>query len=424
MGRRTIAILVFIVSILILVVVAVLLVRQPEEAPPALEAPAVEGGAAGEQVEPPLEGTAAFEQVAPEAAVTLPPTMEVVVSLQTVPRGWLFTEAELESLVTTDLRLTSEVDPNNVFTKVEDVIGLYARSDIFQGETLTKDALISDPTLIGIEDFGPSSLIPPGTIAAAVPMDRLSGVAYSLKDGDFVDILITFLFYQIDEEFQTYLRNAGIFFLEEAVAAAESQGSTDGSQTTTDQTTVPSVFVIAPFGRFEDLPSGDVAHVGPSEFQRPVPVAMVIQNAKVIQVGGWEPPSAVQQPTPTVIAAPLEGETPAEGATPAAGGPEAQVTPTPNRPDVLLLALAPQQQLLLKYALESQADIDFALRSANDGQLYTIENVDLNFILNRFNIEVPTNFSYSVDGPDSGASSSTGAPATPESPGGTTSGGG
>jgi hypothetical protein len=59
--------------------------------------------------------------------------------------------------------------------------------------------------------------------------------------------------------------------------------------------------------------------------------------------------------------------------------------------------LQPQQQLLLRYALEVGADIDFALRGINDTQLYAVENVDLDFILQRFNIELPPNFGYTVD---------------------------
>jgi hypothetical protein len=65
----------------------------------------------------------------------------------------------------------------------------------------------------------------------------------------------------------------------------------------------------------------------------------------------------------------------------------------------LLLALPPQRLLFLKYALESDADIDFALRGINDGQLYNVQNVDLAFLLNQFNIELPANLSYTVDQP-------------------------
>lgn len=267
---------------------------------------------------------------------------------------------------------------------------MYARTDIFQGQTLTRDMLVGDPTLLALENYGPSSLIPPGFVAQAVPMNRLSGVANGLSEGDYVDILITVLFYQIDEQFQTYLENTAYFFLEEAVAA-QNQEPEEGEEAEP----APMPFAIPQFGRFEELATGDLAHIGPSEFQRPVPVAMMIQNAKVIQVGPYLPEGipGAQLPTPTAEPAAEDEATPTP--TPAAA---ATLVPTPLPPaDLVLLALQPQQQLLLKYALEAGAQVHFALRGVNDTQLYTVDNVDLEFLLERFNIEVPPNFSYTLE---------------------------
>ncbi|RMG99795.1 MAG: hypothetical protein D6706_05005 [Chloroflexi bacterium] len=371
MGRRTIAIVIFVFGFLVLLAIGFLVLTQqgtPAETPTPEGTPeaTTEPGAAAEEGAPPPG--------LPGPQETLPPMVEVVVSLQTVPRGWQFTEAEL----TTDLRLRDEVD-SNVVTRVEDVVGKYARTDIFQGETITKDQLASDPTLVGVNDFGPSSLIPPGFVAQAVPMDRLSGVAYGLDEGDYIDILITFIFWKLDPEFQTFLQNSANFFLE----SVDDEGNIQ-----------LIVYTIDVFGRFEELPTGDLAHISPSELQRPVAISMVIQNAKVIQVGAWQPvpPVAVATPTPEPVEV-------AEGEPTATPGFIAQAppTPTPTPPDVLLVALSPQQQLLLKYALEANADIDFALRGVNDGQLYSVENVDLNYLLDRFNIEVPADFGFTVD---------------------------
>jgi hypothetical protein len=82
---------------------------------------------------------------------------------------------------------------------------------------------------------------------------------------------------------------------------------------------------------------------------------------------------------------------------PTPGAAVAIPTSTPKAPEVLVVALQPQQQLLLRYALEVGADVDFALRGINDGQLYPVENVDLNFLLDRFNIEIPPDFGYTLD---------------------------
>lgn len=337
-----------------------------------------------------VEGDVDAGQPGQEPATPLPPTTDVVVSLQTLERGWQFTEANIfgDNGLRLEKRLVSEIEGNE-FRSIEEVIGLYSRVKIFQGQTLTMDMLVGDPGLVGTEDYGPSSLIPEGSVAAAIPMDRLSSVAYAVAAGDYLDIMITFRFYQIDEEFQTYLQNAGVFFVEQAVDVAE------GGEAGAEETTVISqeIFIISPYGRFETLPTGDLAHIGPSEFQRPFPITMILQNARAVQVGEWEPVSAVQLPTPTPP--PLE-----EGQPTPTFSPES-VVPTPEPPDVILLALSPQQQLFLKYALESGADIDLALRSPNDSSIYTIQNVDLNFLLERFNIEVPPNFGFSVDTPAS-----------------------
>lgn len=359
-GRRGLAIMFGAVGfLLILILILVVILQSNQVAPP----PPVVGP---ETDLPPAEGTPA-DDVPVLPAVTVGPEqrlVEVVVSLQTVPRGWQMSDNEL----TIDLRLAADVEPN-VITRLEDAIGLFARTDIFQGETLTRDSLIGDPRLIGSEDFGPSSLVPQGWLAMPVPLNRLSSLGYALAPGDSVDIMLSFILLQMDEQFQTLLQNSAAFILE----IQEEEGVRR------------VVFVLDPFGRFEQLPNNDLAHVFPSEDQRPVAVSMVVQGARVIQVGPWLPPSEAQAPTPTPDP---------DAATPTPGA-EAP-TPTPVPPDVLLVALPPQQQLVVKWAVDSDAQVNYALRGVNDGQLYAVENVDLDYILRQFNIQVPPNFTYTV----------------------------
>lgn len=375
MSRRVLAILLLIGGLLILGLIAFLylsgalgggveVIDETPAAPAAdVEVEVGEGTPLPEQTPLAAEGP-------PSVAAQL---IEVVVSLQTVPRGWQMTEDELAI----DLRRAEEVSSNTI-TDIDDALGLYARTDIFQGETLTFDSLIEDPTLIGVEEYGPSSLIPEGYVAQAVPMDRLSSVAYGLAEGDFIDVMATFLIYEIDEEFQTLLENSATFVLQTVTPGEE-----EGAEAQVDQ----SLLVLDPFGRFETLPNGDLALITPSEEQRPVQVSFVLQGAKVIQVGPYFPPEAVAVPTPTPTPDPNATPTPEAGVVP---------TPTPPPPDVLLLAMTPQQQLVMKYAVESAANIDFALRGPEDGQVYAIENVDLNYFLRRFNIEPPIDYGYTV----------------------------
>ena len=381
MGRRTVLILIIIFSLIALSAVGILFIRSQSTDTPAGDEPVTEGA-------PPPTGVDGAEPGQGPVTTVLTDTVEVVVSLQTVERGWQMTAAEL----VTDTRFIDEVG-DNVLTNIEDAIGLYARSKIFQGETLTTDALVPDPALIGETEYGPSSLIPPGYVAMAVPMDRLSGVAYALDEGDYIDIMMTFYFYQIDEQFQTYLENAAVFYLEDAVET-EGEAPPEGEEGGEGEETIEtSIFVLWPYGRFEELPTGDTVHIYGSEYQRPVPISMILQNARVIQVGNYVPPEPIEPATPTPEPIAEGDPTP----TPQPGGP---VLPTGTPyPDILLVALTPQQQLFLKYAVESPVDLDFALRGVNDNQLYTVENVDVNLLLERFNIEVPPGFNYSVDSP-------------------------
>ena len=365
-GRRLIALVVGIIGLLLLAVVVMLFILQSNQ--PSDDGDAGQEAGSPDGVATLAPGVTPLPTVDPNAS-----TVEVVVSLQTVQRGWPMTEAEL----TTDMRLASQVGPN-VITSIEDAVGLYARRDIYQGETLTTDSLVRDPRQIGLEEYGPSSLIPQGWVAMAVPMDRLSGVSYGLAPGDSVDVMLSFSLSAIDEEFQTLLNNSVTFYLESSEPAAEGE---EGQAR-------PSIYIIDPYGRFENLPTGDTAHIAPSEaFQRPVPIAVILQNARVIQVGAWTPREPAQAPTPTPDP---------NAPTPTPSG--APPTPTPTAPNVLLVALPPQQQLFLKYALETSADIDFALRGVNDGQLYTVQNVDLNYLLQQFNIVVPPNYNFTAGG--------------------------
>lgn len=376
MGRRTIIIILIIGIILFVGAIIAFLLTQgqqptPQPVPQPLEdengqliTDTVGSNGAIVGVEAELTREADFGFAPSEVPAGL---IEVVVSLQTVPRGWQMTAAEL----TTDLRFAAEVGPD-VITDINDAVGLYARTDIYQGQTLTKDALVNDVRLVALQSFGPSSLIPPGFVAQSVPMDRLSSVAYGLSEGDYVDILISFVLQEIDPQFQTLLENSITFYLR-------------------DEEGNPVLVAVDPYGRFEDLPTGEVTHIAPSEDKRrPILVSMILQNAKVVQVGTWQPdlPVAAATPTPVPVTEGEETPTPFVGEEP---------TPTPTPPDALLLALLPQQQLLLKYAVESNANITFALRGINDAQLYTIENVDFNYIQQRFNIRIPDNFEFTTE---------------------------
>ena len=359
---------------------------EPTAAPTVTPAPVIEG----QPTDVPIVTVAAEENVQ---------FIEVVVSNNTIPRGFQLTEAELQ----TELRLADQVSPNMI-TDIEDAIGLFTRKSVFQGETLTIEALVSDLRQVGQEDFGPSSLIPPGFVAMSVPFSREHGVGSAIESGDSIDILISFLLLPVDEQFQTRLHNNAVIYLTQEVESVDDQGNTVIE-------TVQVPFLIEPQGRYEELPTGDLANIAPSEQDaRGQHVAFVIQNARVIEVGDWIPPVPPMLPTPTL--SPEEEEQLAETGQ-APGDSEVSLSELANAvnqtiaelqdpllADSILIALPPQQQVFLKYAVETNSVVDFALRGEGDGQLYAVENVSLDYVLERFNIEIPPNFTYVVDTDD------------------------
>ncbi|MEW5961873.1 MAG: hypothetical protein AB1801_29480, partial [Chloroflexota bacterium] len=127
-------------------------------------------------------------------------------------------------------------------------------------------------------------------------------------------------------------------------------------------------------GRFE-LSSGDIpAIIFAREAQIPRRVAqLTVPAAKVIRVGPWiEPP-----PPPP----------PAEG--------EEVPTPTPNLPDIVTLAVTPQDALVLVWLRQSGIYSEMALRAAGEETAdHLTEAVTLQYMLTRFNIAVPPKIEF------------------------------
>lgn len=393
--NRTVLIVIIIVAVLVLAIFGAIAFINSQDQPPPETPPVGEGTALPDGEEGDVVDGGDGEELPPTAT---PELVEVVVSLQTVPRGHRMTA----DILTFDMRRADEV-PLNVITDIDDAVDMFARTDIFQGETLTVDALVDDPTFEGVTEFGPSSLIPQGFIAMSVPIqDTLAAVAFAVDEGDFVDILLTFDIYRIDPEFQTYLENDAIFL---GISDIDIEpGLTDNI---TETLGTLNFEIVEDFGRVEELANGDLAVIGPSEFQRPVRIGIVLQNAKVIQVGQYSVPGNLLAQIPTPTPEVVEGE---ETPTP---GPVQTPTPTPEPPGTIVVALAPQQQLLLKHAVDVGARIDFALRGTNDNQLYAVENMDLGFFLELFDIEIPPDFDRTLLIPtDEGSGGAI--PSTPE----------
>jgi len=305
-------------------------------------------------------------EVAPEPVeqeTTPVPEQEVVVAAQDIPRGMMI-QPDSGAVVTTTWpeNAVSEL----AVTSADAVYGRITRQDIARGTPIMEGMLSDVPGELGDVGSDAALRIPSGKVAYALPISRYSSVAWALKPGDHVDVMISLLTVELDEAFQTALPNR----FSCASPAEECEGGV--------------------LGRLEALPNGWVVNVFPDEEQRPSLVTqLTVQDVTVLRIGDWDEPEEEPAQTPTPAA---EGE----------GEREAAV-PTPEPPDLvrpLTLVLDPQDAAVLKYAEESGASIDLILRSAADaGVEVSTEAVTLQYLFEQFNIEVPSKLPYGVEPP-------------------------
>jgi pilus assembly protein CpaB len=277
------------------------------------------------------------------------PTTQVIVALQPIARGSEFVAG---SIGRRDWP-ANNVPPDIIADEAE-TIGKVAKTEIVQGQVLVRSMLVDK----GVS--GEASLnVPPGRVAVAYPMNRQTSVAYAIQPGDFVDILITSFFIDVDEEFQSPLPNKTRFFF----------------PTFDEETGVQTGVTLSAAideGRFE-LGAGDVASiVNARSAQIPRRVAqLTVQSAKVLRVGPW-----IEEPQPPP---------PDDGSPP----------PPPPPPNVTTLAVTPQDALVLLWLRQSGIYNEMALRAAGEDQAdHLTEAVTLQYMLTRFNIAVPPKIEF------------------------------
>jgi pilus assembly protein CpaB len=321
-------------------------------------------------------------------ATPVPTTVDVIVAARDIPRGTRLSSSDVTTLPWPDTvgRPTGalEVPLSLDAAGLEQVNGRIARVDILQGQPVLDHMLTPGDEPADLSQTGSDAalMIPTGQVAIAFPLNRVSGVAYALRAGDHVDILVSFRFVDVDEDFQTILPNSVGLGIAPAGLLAEGEKPT-----------------LTVMGREEDGPFGIRIMVVPSEVsQRPRQVTqLLIDNAMILRVGTF-PLGDVDQPIVVTQAPatppPAEGETPVEG----------DVTPTPVPqivvvPDIVTLVMSRQDALVLKYALETGGDIDFALRSVLDNEItdVTTDSVTLQYVIDFYNVANPPRLSIAPE---------------------------
>jgi pilus assembly protein CpaB len=294
--------------------------------------------------------------------------VEILVAVQEIPRGFQIPEDAIAKRL-----WPVSAAPVHAVTDKADVVGWLARTDIAVEMPILSTQLVKSLDMIAKSGSDAAAIIPSGYVGVAVPIDRLTNVANAPKTGDYVDVVLSFLFVDVDEEFQSRLPN------KLTLTTIKQDGTLE--------------FMTGLEGRVE--PSGQFQYpvvVGPSEQQRPRLVTQrTIQAAFVVNVGDFPPDGDFlgRRPTPSPIPVPTGQATP----TPA---PVAAV-PTATPKDIITLAVEPQDAVVLIWAIESRLPITLLLRSATDQQRTTTTAVTLEYMINTFNVPQPPRLPYALE---------------------------
>lgn len=354
--------------IILAAVVGVILLSQTGGQPPAATAEP-----AGNTT-PEVITTAATPEPEPETQI------QVVIAVQEIRRGTI-----IDSTMVDTRNFDEDFEFATTFSSVEDVIGRVARTDIFREEIIVDSKVVDSRDVLAAEGSDAALLVPRDRVLIAVPMDRLTSIAYAIQPGDTVDIIISFLFVDVDPAFQSREPNAFTF-----INPIRNDDGTFSLGITEDAVVVE--------GRFDTRVVPNVGTVpvvvGPSEEPRPrLATQRTIQNARVIHVGDF-PNNGVLFPTPT--------RRPADDATPqpAAARPAAAETAVPTevvRPDIVALAVTPQEAVMITWFVEAGIPINFVLRSPTATSLAETDPVTLDYIMNRYRIALPELLPYTIE---------------------------
>lgn len=343
--------------------------------------PTLQGGGSGSGGNTPRSTAVAQGATnTPAPTITPMPMVELVIAVQQIPRGFT-----IPPNAVTTRRWPEESAPAAAMYDLESVIGKKARTDIFREQPILTNMLVDDLANLANIGSDAAAVLPNNRVAVSVPMDRITSVAYAIQPGDRVDVMVTLLFVDVDPVFQSIEPNIV------SVVNTESEDLSIGAQ-------IP--------GRIEGgFPIGNgefrTVVISPSEDQRPRMVTQrTVQEALVIWVGNFPIDGrlffAVPTPTPVPTVDP-SGDTSTTNR-------RATAAPTavPPRPDIITLAVSPQDAVVLTWMMEARLPITFALRSATSTSQVPTDPVDLQYITETFRIDIPGRFDYSIQpAPDS-----------------------
>jgi pilus assembly protein CpaB len=301
---------------------------------------------------------------APEAQALV----EVVVAAQNIPRGMQLAEGD-NAVALQDW--PADAVPSGAITDLAGVYGRIARVDIALGMPLLENMLAETRTDLAAGGGSDAALqIPEGMVGYAVPVARYSSVAWAVQPGDRVDVLLSLAMVDLDEELQTQLPNSF-----GCVSPTSDEGCEPGT-----------------LGRLEVLPNAWVVNVIPAEGESQSPrlvTQATVQDAIVLRVGDW----------PAVDSGRAGAAAERAPATAEGGEELAPIEKPTDRIEPMTIAVSRQDAMILDYALAAGARINFLLRSTGDTDVARTEAVTLEYLLDRYSIEVPPKLPYGVTPP-------------------------
>jgi len=316
---------------------------------------------------------------------------EIVIAAQNIARGSLIPpEAVITSPFPADYKVETMLDDPG------QVIGKRARMDIARGVPITENMITDKAGDLLPVGSDASIAIPQGFTAIAMPMDRFSGVAFAIREGDQVDVLVSLLLVDLDADFQSELPNQGMFLfnsdgeLLSAVTCRAVESSDTGDLTCAASELPPTIGLL----QFDEF-SGQDFYAGPSGPQRPRLVTQrLISSATVLGVGDFPLEQAEQLVTVVAVAEEEGVGAPAGGQ---AQGAEVE-QPVIKPPDIITLIVTPQDALALNWAINGGLDLTLTLRSPNDPtpELDT-DSVTLQFLIDNYDIAIPSKLPYGTE---------------------------
>lgn len=333
----------------------------------------------------PIAGLAPQAQTVENTPTPAPQTVKVAILTQAVNRGGVIKE-EMVTLV--EMPKTDYTE-GVFFNDTKQVVDKKAKYALQPGTPLTPALLVDAKT-----GSTPAFDIPAGMVAIAVPISRLTSVAYALQPGDSVNVIVSFLITDLDPTFQSRLPNKAGTVVQPGTQPAATEGGGTGPTTITMTLTGSGSDV----GRTEiDQTLNQPVYLVPSEPQRPRLISQtLIQGALVLWVGDFTPGAYEkgtpgEQPTPTPV--PQGQETAAQG-------------PQPYNPDIITLVVEPQDAVAINNILlqGAGAQLNLVLRSAGDTTIKETDAVTLQFLMDHYKVPLPAKVPYGIEPrqPDTG----------------------